>query len=204
MPQVLDLLSEPEKGDSAPPRRRKRRGGKWDKPQKYLYICGENQAQVDEIERCVVDAIPNIRQKVQLLTYTDAEDFWSHAQRTLITHVRSVVGICIGLTDNTVDDYFAVMCRLATELLPKFQTEKDFIDLRMAICSLYTFWNSGQRFTLSPKNHEAWNHFLEIRHEHDESAWDIRNVFQEPLIHMNEQGYASFLRAIIGIRIDLY
>lgn len=202
MPLVLDPSSETKTGESAPPSIRKRRNGKGEKPQKYLYVCGENQTKVEEIESFIVDAIPDIREKVHLLTYTDTEDFWSHAQRTLITNVRSVVGICIGLTPKTVDDYFAEMCRLATELLPKFNKEANPIDLRLALCSLLTFGKSGNEFTLSPKNHTAWDHFLEIRGQHGESAWDIHDRFQKPLIRINEEGWENFIRLMIGMRLD--
>lgn len=202
MPLILDTLPEIKTGDSAPPKIRKTRDWKGDKPQKYLYVCSENQTKVDEIENFLVDAMPDIREKVQLLTYTDAEEFWSHAQRTLITNVRGVVGMCIGLTHRTVDDYFEIMCRLATELLPKFEKDKNPIDLRIALCSLYTFWRSWENFVLSPKNHAAWDHFLEIRGQHGESAWDIHDRFQKPLIRINEPGWEHFIRLMLGIRLD--
>lgn len=75
MPLVLDLPPETKTGESAPPRIRKKNDGKGGKPQKYLYVCGENQTKVEEIESFIVDAIPDIREKVHLLTYTDAEEF---------------------------------------------------------------------------------------------------------------------------------
>lgn len=81
-------MPETKTGESAPPRIRKKGDGKGDKPTKYLYICGESQTKVDEIEEFVVGSIPDIREKVQLLTHTDAEEFESHAHRTLITNVR--------------------------------------------------------------------------------------------------------------------
>ncbi len=200
----LSLLTSPEikEGESAPPKIRKKREGKGDKPQKYLYICGENQTKVDEIEWFITSAIPDIREKVQLLTHTDSEEFESHAHRTLITNVRWVVGICIGLTERTVDEYFGVMSRLATELLPKFEKDRHPIDLRIALCSLYTFWKSWESFILSEKNHAAWNDFLSIHNQHRESAWDIYERFQNPLIRTNEQGWEYFIRAILGIRLD--
>lgn len=202
MPSTLSTLSEAKTRDSAPPKIRKTKDGKGDKPQKYLYVCWENETKINEIESFLVGAISDIREKVQLVTYTNAEEFWSHAQKTLITNVQSVVGICIGLTDRIVDEYFEVMCRLATELLPKFEKDRSPIDLRIALCGLYTFWRSGQHFTLSSKNHAAWNHFLEIRGQHGESAWDIHERFQNPLIRLDEEGWEYFIRAIFWIRLD--
>ena len=75
MPLLLSTPLETKTRDSAPPRIRKKREGKGDKPTKYLYICGENQTKVDEIEEFIVEAIPDIREKVHMLTYTDAEEF---------------------------------------------------------------------------------------------------------------------------------
>lgn len=72
---LLDTPPETKTGESAPPRIRKKNDGKGDKTPKYLYVCGENQTKVEEIESFIVRAIPNIREKVHLLTYTDAEEF---------------------------------------------------------------------------------------------------------------------------------
>ncbi len=189
-------------GNSAPPRIRNRGSGGAGKPQKYLYICAEQETGADEIEKLVTRSIPDIWEKVNVLLFTNPEEFSSHAQRILITNVRSVVGICLQLTDATVDDYFEVVCNLANKLLPKFSNDTYPIDLRIALCSLWTFGQRGDAFSISPANRSAWDNFLDIHGQHGESAWDIHQRFQKPLLLMEDSGLEFFIRLMIEIRLD--
>jgi hypothetical protein len=202
MTALLELPPGRETGDSAPPRRRKRRGGSWDKPQKYIFVCWEDDESIAEIESLLEQARADIRQRVQVLTYTDPEVFEPDLQRALMKNVRSVVAICIRLTPDTVDDYFRIMCSLLTQLLPKFDPEEHPIDIRIVLCSLYTFWVDNQVFELSAANHVAWDDFLTLRAGHDESSWDTLERFKKPLFDdLNSPWTVSTLRCLLWLRI---
>lgn len=111
--------------------------------------------------------------------------------------------MCLKLSNKTVDEYFEVMCTLWAQLLPKFEKDVWPIDLRIALCNLYTFWKKDESFTLSEKNDTAWWHFLDIRHSHAESAGDIRERFLKPLIDMDKREDKSFFAIMLKMKLGL-
>ncbi len=109
--------------------------------------------------------------------------------------------MCIRLTPDTVDAYFAVMCSLLTQLLPKFDPKNDPVDVRIALCSLYTFGKTDDTFALSEKNRDAWHDFLDIRSGDGESAWDILERFQKPLLWIDDESTLSWMRSMLALRL---
>jgi len=203
MTTLLQLSPERETGDSAPPRRRKRRGGSWDKPQKYIFICWESDESIAEIDSLLGQAIAGIRERVQILTYTDPEEFEPDIQRALMKNVQSVVAICIRLTPDTVDAYFRIMCSLLTQLLPKFDIQENLIDMRIVLFWLYTFWLENEAFELSHTNHDAWDDFLTLRDGHDQSSHFILQKFKKPFFDLNCPSTVFTLGKLVWFRLGL-
>lgn len=198
------LLQSPpgrETGDSAPPRIPKSRGGSGDKPQKYIFVCWENDESTTDIEGLLEQAIADIRERVQILTYTDPEVFEPDIQRALMKNVQSVVAICIRLTPDTVDEYFRIMCSLLTQLLPKFNPEENLANIRIVLSWFFTFWISNEVFELSAANHIAWDDFFTLRAGHDESSWDTLERFKKPFFDLNSPQTVSTLRGLIWFRL---
>lgn len=200
------LLQSPpgrETGDSAPPRIPRGRGGSGDKPQKYIFVCWENDESIADIEGLLEQAIADIRERVQILTYTDPEVFEPDIQRALMKNVQSVVAICIRLTPDTVDDYFRIMCSLLAQLLPKFDIQEGLMDMRIVLFWFYTFWSSNEAFELSAANHEAWDDFLALRDGHDQSSQFILQKFKKPFFDLNCPSTAFTLGKLVWFRLGI-
>lgn len=142
----LTVAPPPSRRDisAIPPKQIEEEDGGRGAQRRTLYICASTKGRIEQIQDFVIECIPEVREKVTILTYTDPLEFEQHARENLTRGVKFFVGLCLRLDETNIDAYFGVLCRLALGMIPKsYQNPDDgedsLNDIRVMLCRFLTF-----------------------------------------------------------------